>query len=131
MITLLGSTGFIGSHVAAHLQREGLEFQTPARGEALAGRNLGHVLYCIGLTADFRERPWDAVDAHVCMLLDVVRHCTFDSILYLSSARLYARNRGMAREDDLLAVQPAHFDDWERGWVAAELLRPVGDVGGA
>ena len=28
-------------------------------------------------------------------------------------------------------AQPAHFDDWERGWVAAELLRPVGDVGGA
>jgi hypothetical protein len=25
-------------------------------------------------------------------------------------------------------VQPAHFDDWERGWVAAELLRPVGDL---
>ena len=26
-------------------------------------------------------------------------------------------------------VQPAHFDDWERAWVPAELLRPVGDIG--
>jgi hypothetical protein len=26
-------------------------------------------------------------------------------------------------------AEPAHFDDWERGWVAAELLRPVGDLG--
>jgi hypothetical protein len=28
-------------------------------------------------------------------------------------------------------AQPPGFDEWERGWVAAELLRPVGDVGGA
>jgi hypothetical protein len=28
-------------------------------------------------------------------------------------------------------VQPARFDDWERGWVSAELLRPVGDLGRA
>ncbi|MFT3851864.1 MAG: hypothetical protein QM733_03865 [Ilumatobacteraceae bacterium] len=22
-------------------------------------------------------------------------------------------------------VEPAHFDDWDRAWIAAELLRPV------
>jgi hypothetical protein len=26
-------------------------------------------------------------------------------------------------------VQPGHFDEWERAWVAGELLRPVGDIG--
>ncbi|BAN00784.1 hypothetical protein [Ilumatobacter coccineus] len=25
-------------------------------------------------------------------------------------------------------VEPAHFDDWERAWVPAELLRPVGEL---
>jgi hypothetical protein len=25
-------------------------------------------------------------------------------------------------------IQPARFDDWERAWVPAELLRPVGDL---
>jgi hypothetical protein len=25
-------------------------------------------------------------------------------------------------------AQPARFEDWERGWVPAELLRPVGEV---
>jgi hypothetical protein len=25
-------------------------------------------------------------------------------------------------------VQPARFDDWEREWVPAELLRPVGEL---
>jgi nucleoside-diphosphate-sugar epimerase len=111
VITVLGASGFIGSHVVAHLQGAGLEFRAPARDEPLTGRNLGHVLYCIGLTADFRQRPWDAVEAHVCKLLDVVRHCTFESILYLSSTRLYIRNTGPAREDDLLSMQPAHFED--------------------
>jgi hypothetical protein len=28
-------------------------------------------------------------------------------------------------------AQPVRFDDWERGWVPAELLCPVGDVGPA
>ena len=28
-------------------------------------------------------------------------------------------------------AQPARFDDWERGWVPAELLRPVSDIGPA
>lgn len=27
--------------------------------------------------------------------------------------------------------QPVRFDDWERGWVPAELLRPVGRLDGA
>ena len=25
-------------------------------------------------------------------------------------------------------VEPAHFDDWEREWVPAELLKPVGTL---
>lgn len=25
-------------------------------------------------------------------------------------------------------AEPAHFDDWARDWVPAELLRPVGDL---
>ena len=111
MITVLGASGFVGSAVVRHLQQAGRELQAPARDESLAGRDLGHVIYCIGLTADFRERPWDAVDAHVCKLLDVVRHCTFESLLYLSSTRLYIHNSGIAGEDDDLRVNPLRFED--------------------
>lgn len=25
-------------------------------------------------------------------------------------------------------IEPTHFDDWEREWVPAELLRPVGEL---
>jgi hypothetical protein len=32
---------------------------------------------------------------------------------------------GLLLEGD---TQPARFDDWEREWVAAEMLRPVGEL---
>ncbi|HEX6087203.1 MAG TPA: NAD(P)-dependent oxidoreductase [Thermoanaerobaculia bacterium] len=111
MITVLGATGFVGSEVVRHLRRSGAELDAPPRGADLTGRDLGHVIYCIGLTADFRQRPYDAVDAHVCKLLDVVRNCTFQSLLYLSSTRLYLRKEGMAREDDDLVVNPLEAED--------------------
>ena len=87
MITVFGAGGFIGSHLVRHLRDSGIEHRAPARDE-LPSAPLGHVIYCIGLTADFRTRPLDTVEAHVCRLLDVVRTCTFDSLLYLSSTRL-------------------------------------------
>ncbi len=111
MITVLGSSGFIGSHLVRYLRENGIEHQAPARHERLAGRDLGHVIYCIGLTGDFRERPLDAVDAHVSKLLETIRGVRFDSILYLSSIRLYRGSTGVARETDGLAFNPADFED--------------------
>ena len=109
MITVLGASGFIGSHVVAHLERLDLEHHAPGRGEPLEGRQLGDLIYCIGLTADFRERPLDAIDAHIGFLTQVVRTCSFDSILYLSSTRVYLGGTG--REDDDLRVNPTEGDD--------------------
>ncbi|HEV7571208.1 MAG TPA: CmcI family methyltransferase [Thermoanaerobaculia bacterium] len=111
MITVLGSSGFIGSHLVRHLQENGIEHQAPARHERLAGRELGHIVYCIGLTGDFRDRPLDAVDAHVSKLVDTIRTAKFDSILYLSSIRLYRGSSGVARETDELRFNPSDFED--------------------
>jgi nucleoside-diphosphate-sugar epimerase len=111
MITVLGASGFVGSHVVAYLQRSGLEFQAVGRGQQWPDGALGHVIYCIGVTADFRERPYDAVDAHVCTLIDFVRGASFDSLLYLSSARVYLGRTGVAHEDDDVCVNPLRFDD--------------------
>lgn len=96
--TVLGAKGFIGSHLAAYLRQQGHECLTPGRGDpGIFSEDLGHVLYCIGLTADFRRRPFDTARAHVCVLADVLEKSSFDSLLYVSSTRVYA---GAANGDE-------------------------------
>lgn len=91
--TVLGASGFIGRHLVAALVREGHQVCTPVKGsEEIFGQPLGHVIYCVGLTADFRTRPFDTVRAHVTLLGDVLEKAEFDSLLYLSSTRVYARS---------------------------------------
>jgi nucleoside-diphosphate-sugar epimerase len=86
--TILGATGFIGSHLVAFLRSRGFECLIPRRDESLKG-NLGHVVYCIGLTADFRARPLDTMEAHVSRLIKILGQDNFASFLYLSSTRVY------------------------------------------
>jgi nucleoside-diphosphate-sugar epimerase len=88
MVTILGSGGFIGSALVKELKARGMEYYAPARGEQLSG-SLGHVIYCIGLTADFRYKPFDTVEAHVCVLNGILKNAEFESLTYLSSTRVY------------------------------------------
>lgn len=102
--TVLGARGTIGRRLVAHLQALGQTVDTPSRGDdGLYQRSLGHVIYSIGLTADFRQRPYDTVDAHVSELAELLKHGDFESLLYLSSTRVYGRAVG-GREDSLLPV---------------------------
>jgi len=92
--TILGGSGFIGSHLAIALSKRGEAYERPERSDqSIFCKNLGHVIYCIGLTANFRERPFDTVRAHVLNLMNILENCTFDSFLYLSSTRLYLKGR--------------------------------------
>ena len=107
-ITVLGASGFIGSHLVRRLKERGTPFYAPGRGDALTGRPLGHVIYSIGLTSDFRSRPLETMQAHVCELHGVLQNCEFDSLLYLSSTRVYApRSAGAAREEDDVTINPS------------------------
>ena len=110
MITILGASGFIGSLLARRLQQYKLEFQAVKRHEVIPSGNLGNVIYCIGVTADFRSKPFETIDAHVCTLLDFVRAHEFDSLLYLSSTRLYA-GHDSSDEDEPLRVRPQTAND--------------------
>ena len=104
--TVLGASGYIGSRLVVHLQAQGHTVWAPARGAAeVFTRPLGHVIYCVGLTADFRTRPFDTVDAHVGLLTEVLRRAQFDSLLYLSSTRVYIR-AASTNEEAPLAVAP-------------------------
>lgn len=88
--TLVGGSGFIGGALAAHLRDQGHEVATPARGAVdYYDRPLGHVVYAAGVTADFRTRPFDTLRAHTTLLAELLERAAFESLLYLSSARLY------------------------------------------
>ncbi len=106
MITILGATGFFGSHLVKRLAQEGTEYYAPSRDAVLTDRPLGTVIYTIGLTADFRTRPFDTVEAHVCKLLGLLRDGDFDKLVYVSSTRVYNRQMPIALEDEPLLVNP-------------------------
>jgi nucleoside-diphosphate-sugar epimerase len=88
--TVLGSTGYIGSRLRLYLERTGESVFAPFKGDpGIFEKDLGNVVYCIGVTADFRERPYDTIDAHVTYLSEILRRAEFKSFLYLSSTRVY------------------------------------------
>jgi nucleoside-diphosphate-sugar epimerase len=110
-ITVLGGSGFIGSHLVQRLEALGFDYDAPGRDEDLRGRDLGTVIDCAGVTFDFRERPLDATDAHVCLVERLLRESRCQSLTYLSSARVYRRATSPAREDDPLPLVPTDADD--------------------
>lgn len=104
--TVLGASGYIGRHLVAHLRAQGHSVWAPERGdESVFSRDLGHVFYCIGLTGNFRARPFDTMQAHVGYLSEVLRRAQFESLLYLSSTRVYLE-AGRTDEGAPLTVQP-------------------------
>lgn len=116
--TIIGGQGYIGRALAIHLQAGGWRCHVaprhqswPRRGEAL-----GTIFYCAGLTGDFYARPQDTVEAHVGLLARVLQSDRWDSLVYLSSTRLYddLPPGAVATESMRLSVsplQPRHLFD--------------------
>lgn len=106
LVTIIGGTGFIGSNLVRHLNAIDVATVVPLRGEELVDQScLGHVIYAAGLTADFRSRPLDTVEAHVCLLRRLLRQGNFQSLTYLSSTRIYA-GATSTLESATLSVNP-------------------------
>ena len=95
-ITVLGAAGWIGSALVSDLRRRGREVLPVDRTELPAwlarDDQLGPVIYAIGLTADFRERPFATAEAHVGLLSQVLQRSGLSQLLLLSSTRVYARS---------------------------------------
>jgi nucleoside-diphosphate-sugar epimerase len=88
--TVLGASGFVGSHLVSSLKAAGQSVIAPQRDESdFLTQDLGHVFYCIGLTADFRSRPFATIEAHVSVLNKFLQTARFQSLTYLSTTRVY------------------------------------------
>jgi nucleoside-diphosphate-sugar epimerase len=109
--TVLGASGTIGQQMVKFLCARNEEVFTPSRNDdSIFNLPLGHVIYAVGITADFRTRPFDTVQAHVCLVNQILQQAHFDSFLYLSSTRLYSNNCSGA-EEDVFSVDPQNPSD--------------------
>lgn len=88
--TIIGASGFIGSALVASLRASGQNVYAPKRGDTKNFTEpLGYVIYAAGITADFRSRPFDTLRANTNLLAELLERANFESLLYLSSARIY------------------------------------------
>lgn len=105
--TVLGGNGFVGSHLTEYLRAANHEVHVPGRNTLPDPlQPLGHVIYSIGLTGDFRNRPFEAIDAHVTTLALWLKNCLFDSMLYLSSTRVYGTQEVDTSETASITTHP-------------------------
>lgn len=87
--TIIGPHGFISKSLEKYLIKNGIECSTlDLRTDTISDKSYGHVIYSIGVP-NFKERPFDAIDAHVCTLMNFLKKATFDSFLYLSATHVY------------------------------------------
>jgi nucleoside-diphosphate-sugar epimerase len=107
--TVIGAAGFVGSRLAKALEADGHAVYAPERDDdGLFTRDLGRVVYCAGLTADYLARPFDTVEAHVGLIARMLRDAHFERLVYLSSTRLYDwMGPSAGREEAPLWLTPA------------------------
>jgi nucleoside-diphosphate-sugar epimerase len=103
--TVFGGLGFIGSHLCRDFDKDGLSYQIVSRKDPVPFGNLGNIYYCAGITADFRSRPFDTIDAHISTLSNILEHGQYSNLLYLSSARIY-RHATLTAEDTKFLINP-------------------------
>ena len=109
LATVVGAAGFVGARLAARLRGDGWEVYAPAKGDPeLLARDLGVVLYCAGLTADYDRRPFDTVEAHASLVSELIRADRFERLVYCSSTRLYdGQRKAESHEAEPLVFDPA------------------------
>lgn len=120
---ILGGNGYIGSNLHAHLQSRGWDSHQVVRGQGLghSGR-FDVVFYCIGLTADFRKRPLETVDAHVSQLLKAMSEIDCGHMIYLSSTRVYLGACGTAEDQELVVNSQSPDDLYKLSKLTGESL---------
>jgi nucleoside-diphosphate-sugar epimerase len=120
--TIVGGRGFIGSALAATLRERGAEVRTVAHRDVRGDEALGQVIYASGVAASAAGDASYAFGAHVEGVRRVLDGGRFDSLLYLSSTRVYGTS-GNTSEDATLNVAPESGRDAYRvSKIAGETL---------
>jgi nucleoside-diphosphate-sugar epimerase len=100
--TILGSDGWIGNSLTNYLSENKYEVFPVGRNSTLTWlkslKKPTKIIYTIGVTADYRTRPYDTVEAHVCLLSKILQHPLVTDLVYLSSTRVYS-NSLLTNED--------------------------------
>ena len=110
--TVLGSSGFVGDALQKFLSAQKHECFCPnVRTVNIFDdpTNLGHIIYSIGVP-NFQQEPFKAIDAHVCLLKKILEKTSFESLTYISSARMYYNNAS-TKESDHITVNPTASGD--------------------
>ncbi len=108
--TVIGGRGFIASHLVAALEASGVRCWVPQPDDAdLSRRELGAVFYCAGVNAGSTRPGFDSQRIHVGQVADILDRGRFDSLLYLSSTRIYL-DANTGSEEATIRVRPLDAD---------------------
>ncbi len=113
MTTIIGNSGFIGSHLVNYLKQNlqnEKELFLPKKHENIDGKNLGDIIFCAGLTSDAKYKSFETIDAHVTLLQRIITNNTFNSITYCSSTRLYIHNEKTTESSKVVVDSNENFD---------------------
>lgn len=126
--TVLGANGFLGSHLKAKLQQQGYEVYAPDINsksnvlDVIRGKKLGSIIYCVGITSDFRQRQGELLSSHAVLPQEILNHCDCESFTYLSSTRVY-KNSAVTEENSAISLNPSNPDDiYEISKIAGESI---------
>ena len=110
-VLLTGATGLIGVNLAAALTRAGARLTTPKRSVPVMG-TYDYIVHAAGYAqpSRFLADPMATIAVNTSMLVDLIGRMKPDGrLLFLSTSEVYSGNpRGLHREDDIGATNPAH-----------------------
>lgn len=101
MITIVGGSGFVGTHLIDELKNSKVEFQQLDRNKALPiDAELGILVYCAGFGGCDQD-PFNVLNANAVLLARLLNECKIERVIYLSSTRLYLDDNSSTENGNL------------------------------
>ncbi|GDX04567.1 NAD(P)-dependent oxidoreductase [Buttiauxella sp. A111] len=100
--TIVGATGFIGSHMLSFMKSMNVEIFCPEKNyDYNQNEDLGVVFYCAGY-GDCKNDVNNVVDANVNKLKEILTAGNFSKLIYVSSTRVYINADTSSENSDLI-----------------------------